>query len=208
MSFFKYFLLGYMIPFAYGAHLPAIGPVYPIGEEHAVQMILRKLKEQEKSGELQKIQQQLVKRAVKNITHMKPVSGIVTATTRSQRFIDPTVVYINPIKTPDGRIVIEAGTRINPLDNMTLSKQFVFFDGRDPAQCDAVHRLVKKNHLKIKPILIAGSWLDLTRAWKTQVYYDQQGTLTKRFGIRAVPTVISQHQNKLLLDEIPAKELR
>ena len=208
MSFFKYLLLICMIPFAYGTHLAAIGPVYPIGEENAVNMILRKLKEKEQSGELQKIQQQMVKRAVKSITHMKPVSGIVTTTTRSQRFIDPTVVYTNPIKTPDGRIVIAAGARITPLEHMTLSKQFIFFDGRDPEQCEAVHRLVQKNHLKIKPILIAGSWLNLTRSWKTQVYYDQQGTLTKRFGIRAVPTVISQHQNKLLLDEIPAKELR
>ncbi|WP_330996376.1 hypothetical protein [Burkholderia cepacia] len=60
----------------------------------------------------------------------------------------------------------------------------------------------------MKPILVAGSWLDLTKSWKTQVYYDQHGSLSKRFGIRAVPALIRQQDKVLVLDEIPAKELQ
>jgi conjugal transfer pilus assembly protein TraW len=48
----------------------------------------------------------------------------------------------------------------------------------------------------------------MTRAWKTQVFFDQQGTLARRFGLRAVPTVVRQRGAMLLLEEIPAKELR
>ena len=85
----------------------------------------------------------------------------------------------------------------------------LFFDGRDPEQREAVGRLVAKGgQLKVKPILVAGSWLDLTKAWKTQVFYDQKGTLSKRFGITAVPAVIRQQGKMLVLDEIPAKELQ
>ncbi len=85
----------------------------------------------------------------------------------------------------------------------------MFFDGRDPEQREAVARLVaSKGQLRLKPILVAGSWLDLTKVWKTQVFYDQQGVLSRRFGITAVPAVIRQQGRMLVLDEIPAKELR
>jgi hypothetical protein len=30
------------------------------------------------------------------------------------------------------------------------------------------------------------------RVWRVPVYYDQQGTLTRRFGIRQVPALVSQ----------------
>lgn len=72
-----------------------------------------------------------------------------------------------------------AGTKINPLDMTGLTKTLVFFDGRDPEQREAVGALLvaKGGQLKVKPILVAGSWLDLTKAWKTQVFYDQKGTL-------------------------------
>ena len=42
----------------------------------------------------------------------------------------------------------------------------------------------------------------------SQVFFDQQGKLSQRFGVRAVPTVISQHGDMLLLEEVPAGELR
>jgi conjugal transfer pilus assembly protein TraW len=103
---------------------------------------------------------------------------------------------------------VPAGARINPLTITNLSKRLVFFDGRDSEQVAAVHRMVQHDSKKVKPILIAGSWLDLTQSWKQQVYFDQQGVLSKRFGIQAVPAVISQHGDVLLHQEIPAQELR
>ena len=140
---------------------------------------------------------------------MKPVDGITTVQKAAQRLIDPTVTYAQAVKADDGRIVVPAGSRVNPLDLISLSKVLVFFDGRDPAQRDAVGRLLaSKGQLTVKPILVAGSWLDLTKAWKTQVFFDQHGTLSRRFGVTAVPSVIRQQGRMLQLDEIPAKDLR
>ncbi len=34
------------------------------------------------------------------------------------------------------------------------------------------------------------------------VYYDQQGTLTRRFGIRQVPALVSQEGSRLRIDEV------
>ncbi len=188
--------------------LAPIGPVYPIAEANALDMVMNRLQRMERSGELQRLQEQAVRRSLNSITRMRPLNGLTAVTHRAQRWIDPTVTYGQSITTDDGRIVVPAGTRVNPLEIMTLTRSLVFFDGRDPHQREAVRRLVSARPGQIKPILVAGSWLDLTRSWKTQVFFDQQGTLSRRFGVRAVPSVIRQQGRFLLLEEIPAKDLR
>lgn len=202
-------LVAAILPTAQATELGSIGPTYPIGEESAIDMIMKKLRQKERSGELKRLQEEAIRHSLDSVQNMNPVDRIVTAQARLQRFIDPTVTYAKPVTTDDGRIVIPAGTKINPLDMTGLSKTLVFFDGLDPEQREAVARLVAKSgQLKVKPILVAGSWLDLTRAWKTQVFYDQKGLLSKRFGITAVPAVIRQQGRMLVLDEIPAKDLQ
>lgn len=218
MRFFKfttYVLAALLMPQAYATHLGHIGNIYPIGEQSALTFIMNKLQDKERSGELKRLQQEAIRRSVNGVKHMPPVPGITTAHTYAKRWIDPTVTYTKAVKTDEGRIVIPAGTKINPLSTLKLSKRLVFFDGRDAAQREAVGKLIAQTksgtqhaQLQIKPILIAGSWLEMTKAWKTQVYYDQHGSLSKRFGIRATPTVISQQGQALLLEEIPAEVLR
>lgn len=202
-------LLAALAMSAQAIELGRIGPTYPIGEESALDMVMKKLRQKERSGELKRLQEEGIRRSMVSIRNMPPVEGIATVRSRAQRLIDPTVSYSRSVTTDDGRVVIPAGTRVNPLDTISLSKTLVFFDGRDPEQREAVARLVaSKGQLRLKPILVAGSWLDLTKAWKTQVFYDQQGVLSRRFGITAVPAVIRQQGRMLVLDEIPAKELR
>ena len=40
------------------------------------------------------------------------------------------------------------------------------------------------------------------KAWRTPIYYDQQGLLTRRLGIRQVPALVSQEGRLLRIDEI------
>jgi conjugal transfer pilus assembly protein TraW len=58
----------------------------------------------------------------------------------------------------------------------------------------------------VKPILVAGEPLALTRQWKRQVYFDQSGHLVTRFGIKQVPALVSQvvAQRRLRIDEMKA----
>ncbi|KXS30377.1 MAG: Type-F conjugative transfer system protein TraW, partial [Candidatus Gallionella acididurans] len=44
--------------------------------------------------------------------------------------------------------------------------------------------------------------LDLMRKWKIQVFYDQGGTLTRRFGITHVPAIVRQEGKRLRIDEL------
>lgn len=193
---------------AQAVQLGAIGPTYAIAEESALDMILKKLQKAQQSGELKKLQQEAVKRSLASVRNMAPVDGLERVSVRAQRLIDPTVHYARAISTDEGQIVVPAGAKINPLLMTQLTKKLVFFDGRDAEQVAAVATLMKNSAAKIKPILVGGSWLDLTKAWKTQVYFDQKGVLSARFGLRAVPSVISQQGAALLLQEIPARELK
>lgn len=193
---------------ARGEHLGTIGPVYAVAEESALDTILRTLREKDRRGELRRIEREAVTRSVNSIRSPAPVDGISTVRVRAQRLLDPTVSYASAITTEEGQVVVPAGARINPLLVTALSKRLVFFDGRDHEQTEAVRRLVNQQGNGIKPILVGGSWYALSKAWKTQVYYDQQGTLSRRFGVTAVPCVVSQRNEVLLLEEIPAKELR
>lgn len=195
-------------PAALAADLGTIGPVYEIEEEDALAYIMRQLRAKEESGDLRAMQEAAVERSLRSIKHPAPVQGVTWVAERSSRLVDPTVVYPKEIRTEDGRLVVPAGAKVNPLVIMSLTKRLVFFDGRDPDQLEAVRQMVALEGKKVKPIMVGGSWLEATRAWGTQVYYDQKGVLTARFGIKAVPTVIRQDGQMLRLEEIPAKELK
>ncbi len=201
-------VLAIRVTSAHADDLGAVGPTYPIAEHDAVAMLKHRLREMEANGGLATLQRRARERALHDITTLPAVSGISTVTEYARRLIDPTVTYDKPVTNDEGAVIVPAGTHINPLDIVTLHERLVFFDGRDPAQVNAVQALALHDGTGIKPILTAGSWLDLTKSWKRQVYFDQQGRLTQRFGITRVPAVISQQGNQLLLEEEPAAVLR
>ncbi|KVD94651.1 conjugal transfer protein TraW [Burkholderia stagnalis] len=197
-----------MADIACAGMLGTVGPTYPIAEQSAVDQILAQLRKKDQTGELARLKQEAVRRSLNSARNPAPVDGIRTAIARSEQLIDPTVTYAEPVRMDDGRIVIPAGTKVNPLDIMPFTETLVFFDGRDPEQAAAVARLLARPNARVKPVLIAGSWLDLTRQFKTQVYFDQNGTLSQRFGISEVPALIRQQGKALSLSVVPARELK
>ena len=58
---------------------------------------------------------------------------------------------------------------------------------------------------RAKPILVGGSYMDLMRSWKLRLYYDQEGVLVRKFGITAVPAIVSQEGQRLRIDEVLIK---
>ena len=74
-----------------------------------------------------------------------------------------------------------------------------------PAQIEHARELIDRYQGKVKPILVGGSYLDLMKRWNKQVFYDQDGTLVRKFGITAVPAIVSQEGQRLRIDEVPTK---
>lgn len=208
IQFGKALALMTVTAYSLAAPVGSIGPTYPIVEEDAMVAMQKKLKHMEATGELAKLQQESQSRIVRNIEQPAPVAGITETRVRAVRYFDPTMTFPQAVTDASGRVIVAAGTKLNPLEHVSLSKRLIFFDARDKVQADRVRALVAKEGERIKPILIAGSFMQTMRAWGVQVYYDQHGQLSKRFGISHAPTVISQDGKRLKIEEVPSEELK
>lgn len=191
-----------IVPTAQALDLGVIGPTYGIQEPHLLADIQRRLREKERSGELRRLMEEARSRGVDAVRSPVPVSGLSVTPRARSYYVDPTFTLDRNVIDAQGGLMFAAGTRKNPLEIVSLSKRLLFFDARDPRQVARARQLVSTDGSRVKPILTGGSYLDLMKAWRTPVYYDQQGILTRRLGLRHVPAMVSQEGLLLRVDEV------
>lgn len=177
------------------------GNTWKIQEQDAIDMIKGRLGEMEKRGELTKYWNDYRDTQLAGLENPKPLPGIEPVVEPQIRMYDPTYTYAETVKDHLGNVLVPAGTKINPLDYTPLSKAIIFIDGRDPKQL-AYAKQRTEEHPRDKVILVAGSFLKLNREWGRPVYFDQQGILTKKFGIERVPAVLTQKGRQLQIEEL------
>jgi conjugal transfer pilus assembly protein TraW len=185
--------------------LGTIGPTYPIAEQNLLDLIMARLREKERSGELQRMEELAKARATQSVTNPKPVPGLRRADTGRTYYYDPTFTLDRNITDENGQLLFPAGMKVNPLDIVSLSKHLLFFDARDPRQVARAKDLIETYQGRVKAILVGGSYLQLMKAWNRQVFYDQEGTLVRKLGITAVPAIVSQEGSRLRIDEVAVK---
>lgn len=180
--------------------LGVVGPVYPIAEQDMLQTIEERLTALEESGELTRIEEDAKARYQAYVERPEGVR-LPRATQNRTYYVDPSLTVPYDIKDHEGRIIHPAGTTINPLDYMTLSKQLLFFDGDDPVQVEWARSMVDGDPVHIKPILTNGPVLALMKEWQVRLYFDQKGKLVERFRIQWLPAMVSQEENRLIVVE-------
>lgn len=194
-----------LAPAAHAENLGAIGPTYPIAEKSLLEVIMSRLRAKEASGDLKRLEQEARDRASAAVNSPKPVPGLRRAEAPRTFYFDPSFTLQTNVVDERGAVLFPAGTRKNPLEVVSLSKHLLFFDARDPRQVERARELIDRYQGKVKPILVGGSYLDLMKRWNKQVFYDQDGTLVRKFGITAVPAIVSQEGQRLRIDEVPTK---
>ncbi|WP_413890948.1 type-F conjugative transfer system protein TraW [Candidatus Skiveiella danica] len=187
---------------AHARDLGVIGPVYAISEPSLIEVIQAKLREMDASGGLARLQRESQARIRREVEQPAPVAGITRATRARSFHFDPSIEVPYPILDADGRVIVAPGTRVNPLDTVSLSRPLLFIDARDSAQLERAQRELGAHKGQVKLILTGGSYLDLMRRWKLAVFYDQQGRLSTQLGIRHVPALVTQDGNRLRIDEL------
>lgn len=185
-----------------GADLGVIGPTYPITEPHLLLHIDTTLREKQRSGELDRLVAEARQRGLRTVHQPTPVDGLGTLTRARSQWIDPSITLDRSITDATGRLLFAAGTRVNPLDVVSMSRSLLFFDARDERQVRRARQLLDAQPGQLKPVLTGGSYLTLMKTWRIPVYYDQQGLLVRRLGIRTVPALVSQHGRQLRIDEL------
>ncbi|HDR9174377.1 hypothetical protein VI03_25160 [Burkholderia vietnamiensis] len=181
-----------------------IGPVYDIKERDFLDAIQDRLKEKQRNGELARLEKEAIARSKNTIVNPKGVD-VPKATVPYSYTYDPTYTVPQNVVTPDGKVLATEGQRFNPLDVVNMSSWMIFFDGDDPAQVAQAKRWMEEAHGNAKPILVRGKWVDLSKAWKRQVYFDQQGFYVKKLNIPALPAVVKQDGKVLRIDVVVAK---
>jgi conjugal transfer pilus assembly protein TraW len=181
--------------------LGSYGNVWEIREPDGIDTLKGTLRSMERNGKMQEFWNGYRDRALNGIENPEPLPGISRVAAPRTWTFDPTYTYPETVRDNLGNVIVPAGTRLNPLDYTQLSKSIIFIDGRDPVQV-AFAKAKSDANPRDKVVLVAGSFLKLNREWKRVVFFDQQGILTKHFGIKRVPAVLSQKGKLLQIEEI------
>jgi len=178
------------------------GATWPVAELDLLAQIEDRLVELERSGELARLEEEARANARRRLEEPGPVPGIAPAREERSRPFDPAVTVARDIRTADGALIAAAGTRVNPLERVTLVRDLLFVDGRRAAEI--AWALAHERPAKI--VLLAGRPLELMRQYRRPFFFDQGGRLAARFGLRFTPSLVEQHGSKLRITEIPVAD--
>jgi conjugal transfer pilus assembly protein TraW len=181
--------------------LGAMGDVYAIRETDLIMLIQSRVVDLQKSGQWHAIESAMQKRAINYRDRPNVVPGLTKATETKSWLFDPSITLGRAITSPDGSRIVPAGTHVNPLTRLTLSKALIFFDGDDEAQVKWVMSQTKSLQGQTKLILVKGSLLDQEKNFHQPLFFDQAGRLIKRFNIQHVPAIVSQQGLQLRITE-------
>lgn len=176
--------------------LGVYGSLYPIAEENALHMLYKKLQHIAESGSLDNLQEQVTKKVAMQVDRPP---GIAITSTRGYReyYIDLTTKLNQDIINFQGKVIFKKDTTFNSLAQTKWQQNLVFIDADNEQHITWV-----KNHLNNKIVLVSGSIAKTAELLNTQIYFDQAGILTKKFGIKQIPAIVSKKDNKLFIQEV------
>ena len=188
--------------------LGKLGNTFKIEEEAFTLMMKRKLAEIDMEAAREKMQ----KIAIDRVENPVPVIGITGAGENRTFYFDPTYTLDEDAVLPCGKILHKAGTTVNPLEHMDLNRRLFFVDSREASQVEWLQEQLnnplheQKEPVEDRIILVGGSVFKLKEVLgqkhEDKVYFDQNGELTTRFGIKHSPAIAAQEELKIRIDEI------
>ncbi|MYK57539.1 MAG: type-F conjugative transfer system protein TraW, partial [Rhodospirillaceae bacterium] len=146
-------------PDASARDLGVRGATWPVAEPDLLIQIETRLLQMQQSGALVRLEEEARIRARRQLEEPEPVPGIAPATEERSRPFDPAITVARDIRTPDGTLIAAAGTRVNPLEHLPLTRALLFIDGRREAE--VAWALAHDRPAKI--VLLAGRPFDLMR---------------------------------------------
>ena len=117
--------------------------------------------------------------------------------------VDPTVEYPEDIKDPTtNTVLIKSGTKINPFDKVRWIRTLVFFDGTSSSQVGWVQQYLKEHDPKFVKLIISDGEVQKVMEQLHQRVYWANPLLVSRMGVEAVPSVVSQSDRHLRVEEV------
>ena len=178
------------------ADLGVDGEVWPIAEPDLTESIRAELGRAEVDGRLDVFNDRIAGQA-KTALLNRPSLGLPHAKQKRSWLHDPSITVAQDIRTHTGVLIAARGTRVNPLEQVSLRQVLIFIDGEDNHQVDwAIGQ-------SGKIILTGGNPGTLMEDRQHRFFFDQSRVLTTRFGIAAVPARVRQEGLMLRVEELP-----
>lgn len=172
------------------------GHMFPIAETSLLQVIYSKLEASEQSGKLEEMQNEFREKVKRKMLRPTPVYGLARAKIARSWSYNPTLIQSTPILDDRGKVIVAAGTIVNPLDTLSWGKPLLFIDGEDKEQ------VTWAKTVDGEIVLTNGIPIELSQALDRSVYFDQGGLLIEKFKIGALPAIVEQDGKLLKVSEI------
>ena len=187
------------------ADVGVFGTTYPILEKNIITVLKEKMTSGTGKELLHALENKLNDVAEQAHYIPKPISGMTATTELKSYLFDPSISLSHDLVDHQGTRFYTAGDRLNPLDHMTLSKDYVFIDGDRPKQIEWAKQKQREKDTTI--VLLKGDPMTLMNAHGITVFFDQEGAMTHRFNLRHVPCVMRQEGKKLRITELTEEEI-
>ena len=191
-----------LAPVDYGV----LGEVFDIQEQDLIEVIMQKLHTLQENGQLETYQHQIQAKVKESIERPRPIKDVVhTKTPRAYTF-DPSIVVSKDLKDQNGNVFYKNGTKVNPLTIRPMTKPLLLIDGDETNHLTWALKMLKTYPLA-KIIFVKGAPLKIMKEIGLTIYFDQQGVICKKFGIKQVPALITQKDDQLLIQEMKAEDV-
>ena len=180
-----------------------VGQAFPIIEPDLMATMEAKLQRLQASGGIDRMNTKFARRAEARVRRPKPVAGISAVTEARTWAYDPTIIIERDVQDQKGNYIARAGQSVNPLDFTAVRQALVFVNGDSKAEMDWATS--QYSDLKAKIILVTGSPIEEMTARQRRFYFDQEGRLTGKLGVRHTPAVAVQDGRVMKLTEIKLK---
>ena len=181
--------------------LGVYGRVYPIEENDLLSVLTARAQAQLDSGKwnarVEEWRDQAREQANRPAGRKLP-----RATETRSHLFDPSIMVPEDIRDANGQLLRAAGTVVNPLSYISLSRNLVFIDGDDPEQIDWMLQLTAPEPDRFKVILTNGAVIELMKTLNRRLFFDQQQLYSEKLSISALPALVTQQDLYLRIDEI------
>ena len=115
--------------------------------------------------------------------------------------VDPGYTLEQDMLDGNGEVIYPRGYTFNPLDFISLPGGLVVIDATDSAQLKWFKKSEYFANNQARLLLVKGSAHELRREFKRPVFY-LTDDIAEEMKLKAVPSVVVQQSNRLLVQEI------
>ena len=174
------------------AELGTYGDTWDIRERNLIAVLKDNLKQHFDGRSQADIEREMQKKAEDEAMRPPPVAGLTTGRETLSRLFDPSFTVQRDIADQNGVVFAHKGQVVNPFDVIPVFDETLYFiDADDDRQIAWVKQQVPHTTTS-RVILVNGNVRDSAQALGSRVYFDQTGSITKKFGITQVPAEVKQ----------------